>query len=111
MNRVLITGQKWNRKRRIIALPIERLTMTDTDRTVLDQVVSETKKEIAPEMKDDEFFELFCAQNVLLQQQLESEEIGSGLIGGDAQLQTGSDGGIDAIYVLVNGRFVSDASE
>jgi hypothetical protein len=95
----------------MIVLPIEGLTMTDTDRTVLDQVVSETKKEIAPEMKDDEFFELFCAQNVLLQQQLESEEIESGLIGGDAQQQTGSDGGIDAIYVLVNGRFVRDASE
>jgi hypothetical protein len=85
--------------------------MTDTDRVVLDQIISETKKEIASEMDYDEFFEFFCAQNVLSDYQLESEQIQTGLVGGEAQLQTGSDGGIDAIYVLVNGRFVRDAAE
>jgi hypothetical protein len=70
--------------------------MTDTDRVVLDQIISETKKEIASEMDYDEFFEFFCAQNVLSDYQLESEQIQTGLVGGEAQLQTGSDGGIDA---------------
>jgi len=78
--------------------------MTATDRTVLDQLVSETKHETAPEMKDDEFFELFCAQSLLVDQQLEPEEIKFGLVGSDEKLKSGSDGGIDAIYVLVNGK-------
>ncbi len=85
--------------------------MTDTDRVVLDQIISETKKEIASEMDYDEFFEFFCVQNVLSDYQLESEQIQTGLVGVESQLQTGSDGVIDAIYVLVNGRFVRDAAE
>ncbi|MGB2679233.1 MAG: AIPR family protein [Candidatus Acidiferrum sp.] len=81
--------------------------MTATDRVVLDQRVQETKKEIAPAMPDDEFFELFCAQSLLLNERLEEEEIKFGLIGGDSKSQNGStDAGIDAIYVLVNGRLV-----
>jgi hypothetical protein len=81
--------------------------MTGTDRVVLDQRVQETKREIAPTMPDDEFFELFCAQSLLLNERLEEEEIKFGLIGADSKSQNGStDAGIDAIYVLVNGRLV-----
>lgn len=58
-------------------------------------------------MADDEFFELFCAQSLLLNERLEEQEIKFGLIGGDDKSQGGgTDGGIDAIYVLVNGRLV-----
>src|SRR5579863_7389643 len=80
--------------------------MTPNDRVVLDQRVQGTKKEIAPQMPDDEFFELFCAQSLLLNERLEEQEIKFGLIGGDDKQGGGSDGGIDAIYVLVNGRLV-----
>lgn len=74
--------------------------MTPNDRFVLDQRVEGTKREIAPLMLDDEFFELFCAQSLLLNARLEEEEINFGLIGG------GGDAGIDSIYVLLNGRLI-----
>lgn len=81
--------------------------MTANDRVVLDQLVQATKSEIEPTMADDEFFELFCAQSLLLNERLEEQEIKFGLIGGEDKSQGGgSDGGIDAIYVLVNGRLV-----
>ena len=81
--------------------------MTATDRVVLDQLVQATKNEIAPTMADDEFFELFCAQSLSLNERLEEQEITFGLIGGDDKSQGGStDGGIDAVYVLVNGKLV-----
>lgn len=78
--------------------------MTPNDRVVLDQRVQGTKKEIAPQMPDDEFFELFCAQSLLLNERLEEEEIKFGLIGGDNK--SGTDAGIDAVYVLLNGRLI-----
>jgi len=81
--------------------------MTPNDRVLLDQLVHETKKEIAPGLPDDEFFELFCAQSLLLNERLEEDEIQSGLIGGDDKSKGGStDGGIDAIYVLVNQKLI-----
>jgi hypothetical protein len=80
--------------------------VTANDRVVLDQLVQETKSEIEPTMADDEFFELFCAQSLLLNERLEEQEIKSGLIGGDTAQSDGSDAGIDAIYVLANGRLV-----
>jgi hypothetical protein len=80
--------------------------MTANDRVVLDQLVQATKIEIEPTMVDDEFFELFCAQSLLLNERLEEQEIKFGLIGGDDKQGGGSDAGIDAIYILVNGRLV-----
>jgi AIPR protein len=81
--------------------------MTATDRVLLDQLVQATKSEIAPTMADDEFFEFFCSQSLLLNERLAEDEIKFGLIGGDDKAEGGStDGGIDAIYVLVNGRLV-----
>jgi hypothetical protein len=80
--------------------------MTANDRAVLDQLVQATKSEIEPTMADDDFFELFCAQSLLLNERLEEQEIKLGLIGDDVAQSDGTDGGIDAIYVLVNGRLV-----
>jgi hypothetical protein len=90
----------------MLSLPSLEVRMTATDRVVLDQLVQATKNEIAPTMADDEFFELFCAQSLLLNERLEEQEINFGLIGGDDKSQGGTDGGIDAIYVLVNGKLV-----
>jgi hypothetical protein len=95
----------------LMAVPNLEVRMTATDRTVLDQLVQETKKETAPEMKDDEFFELFCAQSLLINEQLEPEEIKFDLVGSNDKLKNGSDGGLDAIYVFVNGKPVRSAEE
>jgi hypothetical protein len=56
-------------------------------------------------MTPEEYFEYFAAQQVLRGQQLDPDEIKSGIVGGD---KTGSDGGIDAFYFLVNGRMIRD---
>jgi hypothetical protein len=80
--------------------------MNATDRVLLDQLLEQTKKELSSAMADDEFFELFCAQSLLLNERLEEEEIKFGLIGGDDKSKSGTDGGIDAIYILFNGRLV-----
>jgi hypothetical protein len=91
----------------MLTLPSLEVPMTPTDRVLLDQLVGQTKKELAPAMPDDEFFELFCAKSLLLDERLEEEEIKFGLIGGNVKSKNGgSDGGIDAIYVLFNGRLV-----
>jgi hypothetical protein len=79
--------------------------LTATDITVLDQIISEGRKQYAPDMDADDYFELFASQQVLRDRKLDLQEIQSGIIGGD---KSGSDGGIDAFYILVNGRPIED---
>jgi len=85
--------------------------MTSTARTLLDQLIEETKKDIAPEMKEHDFFEYFCAKSLFADQSFDIEEIKYGLIGIEEKRKTGSDGGLDAIYVLINQRLVRTAEE
>lgn len=86
----------------MIPLPIERLSMTDTTIKILNQVLSEKRTEIAPELDESEFFELFTAQQILRDYKLDIDDILSGVIDG------GGDGGIDAVYLIVDGRLIRD---
>src|ERR1700693_2587641 len=94
-------------------LPITRGdTMQDTDLTVLTEILAQRKAALDPQMKDDEFFEFFAAQQVLRDYQLDPEEIKSGVVGQSKQAKLpGTDGGIDAIYLLVNGRLIRDLDQ
>ncbi len=76
--------------------------MTTNDRIILDQVLKQRKEAVAPEVQDAYFFEFFTAEQILKDFDLSYDEIESGLIGG------GGDGGIDGIYLLVNGELVQD---
>ena len=79
--------------------------MSKTDNKVLDQILSQKKAELAPDMSDAEYFEIFVSQHVLRAFTLDSDEIQSGLVDG------AGDGGIDAIYLIVNGRLIREIEE
>ena len=76
--------------------------MPTNDRIILDEVLTQRRKEIDSTAVDNDFFELFTAEQVLKDFDLSYDEIDSGLVGG------GGDGGIDGIYVLVNGELVQE---
>jgi len=71
----------------------------DNARVVLDQIVADRKQKTAPDMKDDDFFEVFSAEQVLRHLRLIAPAE-KGIVG------KGNDGGLDAIFLFVNGRLV-----
>jgi hypothetical protein len=79
--------------------------VSETDVKVIDEILYEKHKEVAPDMDEGEFFEFFTAQQVLRNYASSPADIQNGVVGGG---KGGSDGGIDGFYLLVNGRFVSD---
>ena len=86
--------------------------MQDTDITVLKEILAQRKAELDPHKEEAEFFEFFAAQQVLRDYQLDPEEIRSGLVGQSTLPDSpGTDGGIDAIYLLVNGRLIRDLDQ
>lgn len=76
--------------------------MAKNDRIILDEILKQRQAEIDPSATASEFFELFTAEQVLKDSDLSYDEIESGLVG------DGGDGGIDAIYVLVNDELVQE---
>jgi len=78
--------------------------MSTNDRVLLDGILKSRQATIAPEMKDDEFFELFLAEQLLWTKDLSWEELIDGIIGG------GGDGGIDTLYVFCNDVLLSSDS-
>ena len=58
-----------------------------------------------PDITDDDFFEIFCADIVLVDFDLSNEEIESGIIDGS------NDGGIDAAYLFINRRLWAEDVE
>lgn len=79
--------------------------MATKDLVLLEQTFSQTKTEQAPELNDDDYFEVFVAQNLLKQEALSFNEIQSGLLG------SGGDGGIDAAYVFIDGILLREDTE
>jgi hypothetical protein len=79
--------------------------VSETDVKVIDEILSEKHKDIAPHLDEGEFFEFFAAQQVLRNYASSPTDIQNGGVGGG---NGGSDGGIDGFYLLVNGRFVGD---
>lgn len=76
--------------------------MATNDKIILDEVLKQRKAEIDPASSESEFFELFAAEQVLKDHDLSYDEIEFGLIG------SGGDGGIDSIYLFVNGELVQE---
>ncbi len=79
--------------------------MSANDLLALDAVLRESHNERAPDLDDSDYFELFAAEQVLKDYQLTDDEIESGLVGGF------DEGGIDAIYFLVNRQLVTEDTE
>ena len=78
------------------------------DRVLIDSIIQQKHSELAPELPDDKFFELFVAEHLLWDRDLSWEELENGIAGG------GDDGGIDAIYIFRDGKLLAvdeDAEE
>ncbi|MCY4414698.1 MAG: AIPR family protein [Chloroflexi bacterium] len=76
--------------------------MAANDRTILNEILEQYRDELAPLDSASDFFEYFSAEQALKEFDLSYDEIESGLVGG------GDDGGIDGLFLLVNGRLVQE---
>ena len=82
--------------------------MGTNDQIILRQIVQQKIDEMESKPTEGEFFERFASEQILKNYNLSYDEIEAGVVDG------GNDGGIDAIYVLVNGELInidSDVSE
>lgn len=78
--------------------------MANNDLIILDQIISQRKAATAADMQEGDFFELFVADQLLKDHQLSWDEIQQGQTGGP------NDGGIDAIYLFVDGQYFTESS-
>ena len=79
--------------------------MSSNDQIILNSLLQQQRQQLAPELSDSEFFEVFAAEQALKDYNLSYEEIRSGIVDG------GGDGGIDALYVIANGELVHEDSD
>lgn len=76
--------------------------MSENDRIVLKAVLAEQKAAKAPELSDNAYFEIFTAEHILKDFDLSYDEIQSDQVGG------AGDGGIDSMYMFVNGNLIEE---
>jgi len=79
--------------------------VTSNDRIILDQVLEQKRRNVAPTTTQSYYFEIFTAEQMLKDYDLSYDEIESGNMGG------GGDGGIDAFYSFVNGDLIQEDSD
>jgi len=79
--------------------------MSSSKLTILKEVLAQKKAEIAAEMTEDEFFNLFSSEQILKDFELSYDELNHGIVEG------GSDGGIDAIYTFINGELLEEDTD
>jgi hypothetical protein len=63
---------------------------------ILKELVSQLNSQVAPELSESDYFELFCNEQILKDYDLSYDEIEMGTVG------NGGDGGIDGVYLFVN---------
>lgn len=76
--------------------------MAKNDLILIDSIIEERVSENLPSNRKDEVFEFLSYEQVLKEYDLSADDIKSGSVDGR------NDGGIDAIYILVNGHLISD---
>ncbi|ARM32676.1 AIPR family protein [Legionella longbeachae] len=72
---------------------------------LLNSLITQQKKILAPDLSEAEFFEFFTAQEILKNEDLSSEEIRESITDGTR------DGGIDSIFLFLNGVFIGNDVE
>ena len=96
--------------------------MAAHDVKILRTILDGTRNQLDPDMKDAEFFGFFAAQQILRGYSIDPEEIKSGIVGqpstkkssgssSDSVERPGTDGGIDSIYLFVNGTLIRDRNQ
>lgn len=79
--------------------------MATNDLILLDKIIEETSSKSLKSLKIGDFFERFCAEQILKNYDLTTEEIEAGITDGS------NDGGIDGIYMFINGGLLKDCTE
>lgn len=79
--------------------------MGENDKVILEEILRQRHESYDPDASASRFFELFSAEQILKDYDLSYDEIEYGHIG-DSQ-----DGGIDAIYLFVNGELVQEGRD
>ncbi|MDQ3009241.1 MAG: AIPR family protein [Acidobacteriota bacterium] len=79
--------------------------MASNDIIILDKILEQKRSEIAPEVSPSDYFEIFTAEQLLKDYELSYEEIKYGIVGG------GGDGGVDSIYLFVNGELIREDTD
>ncbi|WP_244919772.1 hypothetical protein [Rhizobium grahamii] len=74
--------------------------MTDNSQQLLNDVLAQQRQDVAPALSDQDYFEVFCAEQLLKDFDLSYEEVESGIVDGE------HDGGIDSAYAFVNGELI-----
>ncbi|OUN26512.1 AIPR family protein [Blautia sp. An81] len=76
--------------------------MAKNDQVLIDSIIEERIAKKLPSDKKDEVFEFLVYEQVLKEYDLSIDDIRAGSVDGR------NDGGIDAIYILVNGHLIND---
>src|SRR5437588_633852 len=97
----------------MISLHLTHSPMNANDLTLFNQAFQQRKGALNPSATDSAFFEFFSAEQVLRDYPLSPDDIESGIVGQDVAKPThgGSDGGIDSMYVIVNGKLIRDVDQ
>ncbi len=79
--------------------------MSVNDRIILDKILEQQKLALAPELTPSKFGEIFTAEQILKDYDLSYDEIESGIVG------DGGNGGVDSLYIFLNGELVQDDTD
>lgn len=79
--------------------------MSANDRIILDKILEQKQQELAPQLSASKYFEIFTAEQILKDYDLSYDEIESGIVG------DGGDGGVDSLYLFLNGELVQDDTD
>lgn len=74
--------------------------LVDNSQQLLNDVLNQRREELYPSYSAQDYFEIFCSEQVLKEYDLSYEEIYSGIVDGE------HDGGIDSAYSFVNGEII-----
>jgi AIPR protein len=69
---------------------------------LLESILDKLKPNYPEGLSDDDLFEFYCADNILVNYDLDHSEIEAGIVDGPR------DAGIDAVYVFINRRLLTD---
>lgn len=76
--------------------------MAKNDKVLIDGIIDDRVANKLPSDKRDEAFEFFCFEQILKNYDLSRDELEEGIVDGR------NDGGIDGIYIIINGHLLSE---
>ena len=79
--------------------------MSKNSQIILDQIINQEWENFQEYKNIQDFFEFYSALQILKKYELSYEDIESGITGG------GNDGGVDSIYLFVNGDLIKEEED